>query len=94
MENSNDVVNFYPTISYQEKNRHTYIQTKEFTSEKNSCLIKSKKRKKQNKTKQNYTKKRKAKTKQQTEKWKKTENKIKIGNNITSGHLEKKQNKE
>ena len=27
MENSNDVVNFYPTISYQEKNRHTYIQT-------------------------------------------------------------------
>ena len=61
MENSNDVVNFYPTISDQEKNRHTYIQTKEFTSEKKSCLIKSKKRKKQNKTKQNYTKKEKQK---------------------------------
>lgn len=73
---------------------HTYKQTKELTSEKKSCLIKSKKRKKQNKTKQNYTKKRKAKTKQQTEKWKKTENKIKIGINVTSGHLEKKQNKE
>ena len=51
---NNEVVNFYPTISAQEKSKHTYKQTKQFTNEERSCL-----KKKQNKTKKSYSKKKK-----------------------------------
>ena len=51
---NNEVVNFYPTISAQEKSKHTYKQTKQFTNKERSCL-----KKKQNKTKKSYSKKKK-----------------------------------
>ena len=85
---NNEVVNFYPTISAQEKSKHTYTQTKQFTNEERSCL-----KKKQNKTKKSYSKKKK-KTENKPKNKEKREKKMKIRNNRKSRHVEKKQSRQ